>query len=186
VLVADGQAQVYTTRGNFGLMVVGCAYGHRSSSMLGLFPECGSAGGCAGVEQETLAGPIIAYGAFSAPEPDPGSGEGKGSFLVVVRDLRSGKVLLITPTGTPGGTPTPGRVGVGRAVAIVLKSDGAVAWIAEKEAGSSGGGYEVHAADRAGIRLLAAGAGIEPSSLALGGSTLYWTQAGGPASASLS
>jgi hypothetical protein len=46
-------------------------------------------------------------------------------------------------------------------------------------------GYEVHAADKAGSRLLATGANIEPNSLALVGNTLYWTQEGKPYFATL-
>jgi hypothetical protein len=46
--------------------------------------------------------------------------------------------------------------------------------------------YDVRAVDAAGDRLLADGNNIAPNSLALAGSTLYWTQGGAPQSASLS
>jgi hypothetical protein len=77
----------------------------------------------------------------------------------------------------------PFSVGIGATAAIVVKSDGAVAWIVETR--QEEGTYEVHAVDKAGSRLLASGADIDPSSLALAGSTLYWTQGGKPMSASL-
>jgi len=74
-------------------------------------------------------------------------------------------------------------VGIGLAVAIVVKRDGSVAWIVET--GEEEGRYQVHAVDRSGSRVLASSPDIDPSSLALAGSTLYWTQGGQPATASL-
>jgi hypothetical protein len=121
---------------------------------------------------------------------------------VVVRDLRTGRVLHRVPTGAPL-EPKPGYVGVGNVVSIVVKSDGAVAWIAddyERSGTAHGTEYiDVYAVDKSGTRLLAAGTEIDPSSLALSvggsnigqgsrtapGSTLYWTQGGQPMSASL-
>jgi hypothetical protein len=50
--------------------------------------------------------------------------------VVVVRNLRTGKVIRRVPTGTLV-PPQPSVVGVGPAVSIVAKPDGAVAWIAE-------------------------------------------------------
>jgi hypothetical protein len=128
---------------------------------------------------ETLSGPVVAYEASSAI-----GGEGQAqavSFMVVVRDLRSGRILHQVPTGTP--VSNPFAIGVGRAVAIVLKTNAAVAWIAK--APPYEGTYQVHALDSTGSRLLATGAEIAPSSLALAGSTLYWTQGGEPMSAPL-
>jgi len=43
----------------------------------------------------------------------------------------------------------------------------------------------VHAADMAGSRLLASGSDLDPTSLALAGNTLYWTEGGQPHSAQL-
>jgi hypothetical protein len=65
-------------------------------------------------------------------------------------------------------------------VAIVVKSDGSVAWIVE-----SSSEYQVRAVDKSGSRVLSSGTNIDPHSLALAGSTLYWTQGGKPKSAML-
>jgi hypothetical protein len=128
---------------------------------------------------ETLAGAIAAYEAASA---SGAQGQAKTiSWRVVVRDLRSGRVLHDVPTGTPKANPF--AVGVGRTLEIVVKSDGAVAWIAQ--APPYEGTYQVHALEKSGSRLLASGAEVDPSSLAIGGSTLYWTQGGKPMSAPL-
>lgn len=108
---------------------------------------------------------------------------GSTYWLVIVRNLRTGRVLHKVPTGIAG----PGTVevlGDGFTTAIVVKPDGAVAWILESGA-SRPIEYQVHAVDAKGERTLASGSGIEPSSLALAGSTLYWTQDGQSFSATL-
>ncbi len=93
----------------------------------------------------------------------------------MVRDLRNGRLLHNVPT-------------VGTVEAMVLKSDGATAWILESRGQSPAHPvteYEVQAVDKNGSRMLAAGSDIDPSSLAVAGRTLYWTQGGKPFSASL-
>jgi hypothetical protein len=98
------------------------------------------------------------------------------------------------PTGAPL-KPEPGYLGVGKIVALVVKIDGSVAWIAEdyeRSATAKAPYFDVYAVDGSGTRLLASGTDIDPSSLALSvdathldyyphtiaGSTLYWTQGG--------
>jgi hypothetical protein len=66
---------------------------------------------------------------------------------------------------------------------IVVKNDGAVAWI--NDTVQEENRFEVHAFDATGERVLAVGSNIAPESLALAGSTLYWTQGGKPFSATL-
>jgi hypothetical protein len=103
---------------------------------------------------------------------------------VIVRDLDGGRVVHVLPTGAsrfPNALPTV--IGAGPLVGSVVKPDGAVAWI--DEAPPTSGGYEVHAVDSTGSRILASGTDIAPASLALAGSTLYWTQGGEPASSVL-
>jgi hypothetical protein len=78
--------------------------------------------------------------------------------------------------------PQPSVIGVGPAVAIVAKPDGAVAWIAETGEPTE---YQVHAVDSSGSRTLASGKDIDSGSLALAGNTLYWTQNGQATSAPL-
>jgi hypothetical protein len=124
-----------------------------------------------------LTGPIVAYEAFSN-----GANGGYSSSHVLVRDLRNGRLLHRVPTGTSS-TPTPRQVGIGLVVAIVVKSDGGMAWMLE--VANELGKYQVHAVDKSGSRVIASGPEIDPSSLALAGSTLYWTQGGKPLSAVL-
>ncbi len=187
VLAAGPQAQVYvlSTLGQQGQQeVFACAKGARRSFSLGPPPACDTAGNCVGVETFALAGSVVAFGSTTIIEPTLPSEAAQRRFLVQVRDLRTNRMLRIAPTGLPG-QPKPGLTGIGRVRAIVVKSDGAVAWIAADETGAAPGAYEVGAADAAGLRLLAAGTGIDPGSLALTGSTLSWSQSGQAASSVL-
>jgi hypothetical protein len=182
VLASNHQAEVYV-RPESGENhepyeaeeIFGCVYGHKHAYPLGSPPQGSSTGG-GGIERETLAGPIVAFAQFSGRSV-PGNESGKD--WVVVVDLRSGKILHEVPTGTPS-QPHPGDIGVGPAVAIVVKRDGAVAWIVES--GFMPSEYQVHAVDKTGSRLLASDTNIAPSSLKLTGSKLQWTQGGTQAS----
>ena len=127
----------------------------------------------------TLAGTFVAYERFSA---EAGPTEGFTSWEVIVRNLRTNQDLHKLPTGAS----TTGHfqlLGAGVTTAIALKRDGAVAWIVKLD--RAPGEYQVWAADKAGNRPLASGPGIAPSSLALVGSTLHWTESGRPMSAPL-
>lgn len=186
LIVADAHAQVYEAfdPAEEGFKVYGCAYEHKRSYGLGLpFSASGTAGG--GVDEETLAGPVVAYEESAGSETSAVEG-GSMFAVVVVRDLRTGRVLHRVPTGTPS-VPDPSHVGVGAVVALVVKSDGAVAWIVEnlKRSTETLSFYEVHELEKAGGGVLASGTDIGPRSLALAGSTLYWTQSGKPFSAML-
>jgi hypothetical protein len=186
LLAADRQAQIYTVpakpEGPGITDVFGCAYGHRAAYKLGFVFYCTEdrytfGPSCFGIEHEVLAGPIVAYEQRGTP-CSPAC-----SWRVLVRDLRTGRLLRREPTGSSPNPAFEERVGVGWTTGLVVKSNGSVAWIALAE--KAEGSYQVHAADTTGTRLLASGEGIDPSSLALAGSTLYWTQAGKPFSAPL-
>ncbi len=157
------------------LSIYGCSYGHKRSYLLGPILSSSESGG-AGVIHETLTGPIVAYEEILNESPCC------QHWRVVVRNLHNGHILHRIPTGTPI-KPEPFSVGIGLAVAIVVKRDGSVAWIVETI--QELGGYQVHAVDKSGSRVLASSPDIDPTSLALAGSTLYWTQGGQPESATL-
>jgi hypothetical protein len=144
VLLANAQAEVYVATKVTGELegggllrrsvIRGCTYKDRHSYDLGGYePEClGSSqagGGCGGVALEALAGPIVAYA--EAEGSDAGS-----RYEVFVRDLRDGRLLHKVATGVRA-KPSPQNVGIGPATAIVVKSNGAVAWIAENDELSS-------------------------------------------------
>ncbi len=124
----------------------------------------------------TLAGSVVAY----EDESSTPGGAGENGFeqwIIVVRDLRNGRTLRSLPTAIAN-PPTQGFTGNGPATDIVLKDDGSVAWIVETALASPtrAAEYEVHVADKAGSRLVASGTDIDPRSLALANSTVYWTQ----------
>jgi hypothetical protein len=178
IITADAQAQVYEAPEPPGapeaLGVYGCAYGSNRTYFLGPLPFA-SVEDAGGVSDETLAGPIIAYNESSVRPCC------SNRSLVVVRNLLTGKILRHVPSGTPT-VPKTGYVGIGPVVSIVVKKNGAVAWIVETGYPNE---YQVHAMDQSGSRLLASSAEIEPDSLALGGNVLYWTEAHRPFSALL-
>jgi hypothetical protein len=204
VLLSDPQAEVYAAQNGEVLNIRACANGRRQSFFIAGCNRREGAAACAEVPVVTLTGSVVAYEEFltTANRYTREGAAVKTSLRVIVRDLRTGRVLHDVPTGAPP-TPEPGSVGVGKVVALVLKSDGSVAWIAEdseRSAASKAPYFDVYAADRSGTRLLASGTDIDPSSLALSvdathlgdyphtiaGSTLYWTERGQSFSTTLS
>lgn len=202
LVVANTQATLYEAApaGNFPeyLDVFGCVHGGARRYDLGEVPSCGlfepgcdglsecsTSTGCGGVRHEVLAGSMVAYESFE-------TGPEEGRWYVVVKNLRNGRLIRHIPTGTPI-TKERYFTGVGTVVSIVLKNNGSVAWLAkdfdrsrpEGALGPEISFYDIYAAEGATTRLLASGTNINPSSLALAGSTVYWTQAGKPASAQL-
>jgi hypothetical protein len=207
VLFADAQAQIYAAHeGSLKyLSIRGCAYGQRRSFIVAACNNEESATTCADNSHVTLVGAVVASEdtfQVEGHEVEKSIDEGH----VEVRNLRNGRILHKVPTGMPL-QPEPRYVGVGPIVGLVLKGDGAVAWIAEDYERSSVVGripfnipyFDVYAVDKSGTRLLAVGTNIDPSSLALSvgsigveskrrtaaGSTLYWTQGGKPFSGTL-
>ncbi len=190
LVVADAQAQVYKAPAIASLPeyldFIGCAYVQAKSYNLGIPPAYGSPSGVGGTRLYTLRGTIVAFEKFLTFNLEPGT---RYVNEIVVRDLRNGRFLHRLPTDTFAASPkSEGDFGAGEAGAMVVKSDGAVAWIADIVEDAMPKDlitYQVHAVDKNGSRVLASGPSIEPSSLALAGSTLYWTQGGEPMSSVL-
>jgi hypothetical protein len=180
--MADSQAEVYETIATVKQEreIFGCVYSRGRRILLGEPPAFSSSGG-AGIDNIALAGPYVAYEHAVA---DPL----KAAWTVVVRNLLSGRVVREAPVG--GLTTHHGPT-----TKVVVTGHGAVVWIVEtRSAPIPGVGndgkllreFAVEAADESGVRLLAASSqAIDPSSLALSGSTVYWTEAGQPHSAVL-
>lgn len=128
VIAADSQAQIYQTRRGESLTYHGCVFGKSRSFVLGGPIVCGGGGTatCGGAARFVLAGTIAAYEETSVEEKygQPPQDE----WMVVVRDLRTGRTLHRLPTGSALQSQ-PGYVGVGHIVALVLKGDGAAAWV---------------------------------------------------------
>jgi hypothetical protein len=123
---------------------------------------------CVGSER---AGPVVVAGDDAAYALER-CGVDTGFTEVVVRRFSDGKTLRSDPAIT-------GKLGVEAHSAVdslVLKPDGAVAWIATGSSIIRNGNprREVHKADRAGPALLDSGLSVRPSSLRLRGSTVMW------------
>jgi hypothetical protein len=182
LLAANSRAEVYEAPEgprSTELAVFGCAYRNGRAFELGGVASRqgkGGPGGESGVLDATLASTVVAYAKTRYYET------GGSRKVVIVRNLRTGRILHEVLTGTRV-KPEPPTEGVGAVQALVVKSDGSVAWTVA--AGPEEGTYQVHAVDKTGSRMLATGGDIAPGSLAVAGSTMYWTQAGIPQSASL-
>ncbi len=187
VVARNAQAEVYRehkAESEF-YQYRGCVYGSRRSFQLGKEAVACDPYACFAVSHLTLAGYFVAYEVLSSVSPggvtSPFSQGERSEWHVVVVNLRTGRVLHKVPTGKAS-PPAPGVIGAGETSAIVVKADGAVAWITNDFAKST---FEVHAVDKTGERVLAVGSNIAPTSLALAGNTLYWTEGGKPFSAML-
>jgi hypothetical protein len=198
VVVADRQAVVYEGpgRGEGGPQpeapeIYGCVRPHGRTYALGIPPLYGSPSGSGGTRVYTLGGPVVAFEESNTTSLfEGGETTSLVSYIrydeyIVVRNLRDGRVLHRLATGT-GNSPLErkrGDVGIGGATRIVVKGDGAVAWIVAVTGLASE--YQVHAVDSTGSHVLAVGPSIDPKSLRLTGSVLHWTQVGKRLSATL-
>jgi hypothetical protein len=200
-LLASSQAQVYAARKGplRYLSLRGCAYEQRRSFFVAACGSEESATTCAERSHVSLAGSAVAAENSFVPECGCAAEGDIAEWEIVVRNLRTGRVLHDVPTGTPL-RPKPRYIGVGAVVGLVLNDDGSVAWIAqdyERSATPHGTGvpyFDVYASDETGTRLLASGTNIDPSSLALSAGdfgvsgmsrTVYWMQGGKSESATL-
>lgn len=173
-LVGDAQAEVYEAVGSVEREMFACAYASGHAYPLGPKPEPGTPSGGGGVEKVTLSGSVVGYEEFVIRT------EVSSRWTVIVRNLRTGRVVHNVPSGPSNSSD---EVGEGFVTSLVLKSDGAVAWIVA--GGLARDGNQVHIVDASGSRIVASGTDVEQSSLALAGSTLYWTQGGKPETAVL-
>jgi hypothetical protein len=105
------------------------------------------------------------------------AGGNYGQIKVV--NLRTGRALVNEPAAE--GDEETRTTGVPD---LALKANGSVAWIVAVRQ-DSGTVYRVVRHDLNGRAVLDSGSDIDPSSLALSSSTLYWTRAGQPHSAEL-
>jgi hypothetical protein len=183
-VVADAQARVFRVRkgDRHNLEFWGCVSGTTRAFRLGTEESDCSPSGCAVLQNVAMSGAVVAYETSSSWVLVSNGEVVENRWHVVVLDLRSGRVLHKVPTGVTY-PPQKGFVGDGPTTAIVVKADGAVAWILDTVQQTDR--YQVHVLDRTGERVLAVGSDIAPGSLALAGSTLFWLQGGRPFSAVL-
>ncbi len=178
-VVADSRAEVFEISSGDEPRYEGCAYGSTHRYALGPIPG-GSSSGSWGSYSYTLVGTTLAFTKVGCPGSLAPPGD-QCSETLSVMNLRSGKRLHEVSV-------TNGQCN-GSVRRLVLKEDGAVAWVTENATGigEAPGGtscvmrkdpLEVHALDRAGERLLASGTDVAAGSLKLAGSTVHWTQGG--------
>lgn len=154
-VAASPDARVYTTKG----AVDGCTIGGRSYQL----------GASSRTVRENRVAPVALAG-IVAGYALSSFGVDTVSAQVVVRDLANGREVheaAATSVVLPEAFQSVD--------AIVVKSDGAVAWISHAgSVVSHRQRTEVHRLDTRGPELLDSGSGIAPGSLRLRGSTLTW------------
>jgi hypothetical protein len=156
-LAASGSVRVYV----LGKTVYGCSMRGSGAVRLGTRSSC--VGG-ARVDPVVAAGEFAAYGLSRC-------GVDTGYTQVIVRRLTDGKVVRSAAATSPPGVESYQSVG-----SLVLRRDGAVAWIGNGQS-IIGHGHviEVHKARRRGpVALLDSGLAVRPGSLRLRGSQLTW------------
>jgi hypothetical protein len=157
-LAASSVARVYA----MGNSVFGCSVDGSGAFLLGQRKTCI---GAARVAPVVVAREFAAYGLARC-------GVDSGSTQVVVRRLTDGKIVRAAVATTPPGVESYQSVG-----SLVLKRDGAVAWIGVGHSlvGHGSPKIEVYRANRRGkVQLLDSGLAVQPGSLTLQGSRLTW------------
>jgi hypothetical protein len=167
-LAASRQARVYQV----GDTVYGCAAAGTRSFRLGNATR---------TLRESRVGPI-AVGGDVAAYGLTAFGVDTVRAQVVVRRLTDGGQLASFTATSAAGVESFQLVG-----SVVVRSDGAVAWIGQVSSIISRGRelIEVHAAAGGHDSVLDSGAGIDPRSLQLHGSTLTWQHGGATRRATL-
>jgi len=164
ILAADASIEIYLGPNKLGdTEVFGCAYGSRRHYLLGARLE-GSSSGTVGLTSLAVGGTYAAYGYFSTPNPETSE--------VIVRNMRTGRTLHKLPTGPSA----PPNIGDGPTTDVVVTASGEVAWINQTQLRPRLDAVSVFKG--AASRVLATGSEIGPTSLALAGDILYWSQGG--------
>jgi hypothetical protein len=167
-LAASGQARVYRV----GSGIYGCAVADRRSFRLG---------NAAHTLRESRVGPVAVAGDVAAYALTA-FGIDTVRAQVVVRRLTDGAQLAGFPATSTVGVESFQSVG-----SVVVKSDGAAAWIGQETSIIARGRelIEVHTAAGAHESVLDSGVAIVPESLRLRGSTLSWQHGGATRRATL-
>jgi hypothetical protein len=158
-----------------GLPVTACLVGRRVGMTLIPAPPPHARPGpffLGAIGKIALAGPVVAYVIDRLTGVDTSSSE------LVVADVATRRVLRSAPVGY---SVDAGILAYEALTALVVTSDGAVAWVEEQGGARSASVVSVYAAPAKGAAvLLDEGPAIDPTSLVLSGGTLSWSDAGAP------
>jgi hypothetical protein len=147
-----------------------CSYGTERRTPIG-WDDCFNA---AEVQLTRFSRRFLAVDTFSC-------GPGGTASRLDLRRTRDGRRIrrVAAAPSVPGS--------LGDVTDLVLRGDGTMAWIVElRDSPTSPPRYELRRSESgSSSSVLAQGGDLAPGSLALAGSTLYWTQAGTPRSAPL-
>ena len=160
-LAVDAEARVYS----LGKKVYGCANGATRRYLLG------STGFCVNAH---AVGAVVRLAAGYAGYSVSTCGVDNGTTIVYVRRLTDGTITQQHIATTVVGVESHQTVN-----SLVVRSDGAVAWIATADSiGAPKLVRQVERMDSHGFALLDSGGGVAPNSLDLHGTLISWTDHG--------
>lgn len=168
-MVTTTQARLFRR----GLVLYGCLRSANRNIVLARMSHPSDSKGAFGQRNVRLVG---AYAAFE----DFYEGQGALEYRVRVVSLRTGRAVTNAQTGKPPPNAYNGEafpIGIGPTESIVLRANGAVAWIARNRY-SDTPTFEVRKADGSGHLLLDAGENIHPMSLTRAGKEVTWVAGG--------
>jgi len=163
-VVTGSKAVVFSKPSNGDRRDFGCAYSSGRLVALG-HARCLSRLPGPGVSHIRLAGDFAGFGTMRC-------GVDTATAGVRVIDLAKRKTTVDVAATSPPNRPESFE----SVDALVLRSDGAVAWISSISSIVGGGGPAYEVRERG--RLLDRGAAIDPRSLAINGSTVRWRNGG--------
>ena len=170
-LLVGGKAVVFAKPSSGDRRYFGCAYSSGRLVALG-HARCQSRLSGPGVSHIRLAGTFVGFGTMRC-------GVDTATAGVQVVELAKRKTTVDVAATSPPNRPESFE----SVDALVLRGDGAVAWISSISSIVGGGGPRYEVRERA--RLLDRGAAIAPDSLAIRGSTVRWRNGGRVKSAPL-
>jgi hypothetical protein len=177
-VVATGAARIFTLskvhEGNHVQLVYGCAFSKNRRYLLSRVEDDGEYATGSATQDPRLLGRRVAYVLVGIDSARSKFGGGNPGSSLVVKDLRTGRVV--------SSATTPENAGVADFDAT---RSGALAWIEAAYHDFAAPTYRVFKQDAGGQTLLDSTSGISGDSLAISGSTVYWTNAGSARSTTL-
>lgn len=173
VLAESTTARIFALSRTRGVYTAGCIRGSKRRPLPLASPNgCNDFGEMCYVSAVGLRGSVAGYGITDLPFRVI-----EASATFILRDLRSGQILLSVPAFTNARVSSD-TARIDGVRAIVIAGRRAAAWIARNPTAAPERRYEVRKFDAGGLTVLDLSAAIRSDSLRLDGSLLTWVSGG--------